>query len=284
VDAVRIGFVFVFAACTAEPAPPPSTVYVSDYRANAIVRYDGTTGELIDVFAQGIEAHIDRPASVKRGPDGHFYAAGFGRGDVVRYESTGAMMDVFYWDTRLLEEPVELEFKGDHLFVLGNDTKNLVELDASGAVVNSFGDPMMRGAQDFVIAGDLAYVATESHPTLGSAIQVWDIASGTLVRHFGAYDQIAFAAGIALAGDQLYVSDFERNRVVQFDTSGNYLGVLVEGLTSPIDVDFGPDHDLYVLDAVGLHRFDQFGSPRGRLIDVADGVLDRPLGFAFVTE
>lgn len=280
--AARIGFALAFAACASEP--PASTLFVSDYRANAIIRYDGTTGDLIDVFAQGIEARVDRPANVKRGPDGHIYAAGFGRGDVVRYESTGAMMDVFYWDTRLLEEPVELEFEGDHLFVLGNDTKNLVELDVNGAVVRSFGDPMMRGAQDFVIAGDVVYVATESHPTLGSAIQVWDIATGTLLRHFGASDEVAFAAGIALEGDRLFVTDFERNRVVQFDPAGNYLGVLVEGLSAPVDVDFGPDGDLYVLDAAGLHRFDPRGAYRGQVIDVADGVLSRPLGFAFVVD
>jgi streptogramin lyase len=288
VGAVRIGFLLGIAGCAASESPS-STVFVSDYRANAIVRYDGATGELLDVFAQGAEQRVDRPASVRRGPDGQIYAAGFGRGDVVRYDlATGAMMDVFYWDTRLLEEPVELEFRGDHLFVLGNDTKNLIEIDPSGAVVRSFGDPTMRGAQDFVIDGDLAYVATESNPTLGTAIQVWDLITGTLVRDFARYDEVAFAAGLALHDGMLYVSDFERGRVTRFDpATGESLGVLVDetALSLPVDVEIGPDGALCVLDATGLHRFDRgTGKPLGRLISVADGILARPLGFTFVAE
>jgi sugar lactone lactonase YvrE len=286
VGAVRIGFVLAIAACTTSE-PPASTLFVSDYRANAIVRYDGTTGELIDVFAQGLDQRVDRPAGVQRGPDGHIYAAGFGRGDVVRYDpATGAMMDVFYWDTRLLEEPVELAFRGDHLFVLGNDTKNLVELDPRGAVVRSFGDPIMRGAQDFVIDGDVAFVATESHPTLGTAIQEWDLATGTLGRAFGTYDELAFAAGLALHDGILYVSDFERGQVTRFDAAtGVSLGVLVTDLSAPVDVDVGPDGTLHVLDALGLHRFDRaLGKLLGTLVRVADGVLARPLGFTFVVE
>ena len=162
----------MLAACAADPEPAEISLFVSDYRANAIVRYD-TAGALIDVFAEGAEQRLDRPVNVKRGPDGMLYSVGFGRGDINRYDLvSGAMADVFYWDTRMLEEPVDLEFRGDQLFVLGNDTKNLVEIDRAGAFVREFGYPTMRGAQDFVIDGELAYVATESHPTLGSAIQV----------------------------------------------------------------------------------------------------------------
>ena len=279
----------MLAGCT-EVGSPPSTLFVTDYRANAIVRYDGTTGTLIDVFAQGASARVDRPASVRRGPNNQLYSAGFGRGDVVRYDlASGAMMDVFFYDTNLLEEPVELVFRGGNLLVLGNDTENVVELDPVGRVVRSFGYPTMRGAQDFVVGpNDQLFVATESHPQLGSAIQVWDLATGTLARQFAGYDEIAFASGLAFGDDALYVCDFERSRVVRFDpATGESLGVLIDDtvLDRPARVDIGPDGALYVLDAVGLHRFDrETGAYLGRVISVADGILQRPLSFTFVVD
>lgn len=286
--ASRIGFLITLAACTAEPdSATTTTLFISDYRANAIVRYDGATGELIDVFAEGLEQRIDRPANVKRGPDGRLYATNFGRGDVSRWNLDSAtMMDVFYWDTRLLEEPVELEFRGDHLFVLGNDTKNLVEIDREGRFVRELGYPTMRGAQDFVLHGELAYVATETHPTLGSAIQVWDLGTGMLSRSFATYDQVAFGSGLVLHDGVLYVTDFERGTVTAFDPqTGDSRGVIVEaGLDLPVEIDIGPDGKLYVLDLHGLHRFELDGTSLGRFVDVADGVLARPLGFAFITD
>lgn len=268
----------------------PSTVFISDYRANAIFRYDGVTGEFGGVFAAGAAQRVDRPASVRLGPTGQLYSAGFGRGDVVRYDMhSGAMMDVFYWDTTLLEEPVELLFHGEELVVLGNDTKNIVVIDPAGTVVRSFGDPTMRAAHDFVIVDGTLYVATESHPQLGSAIQAWDLATGTLLHHFGTIDELAFAAGIAHGPDGLlYVCDFERDRVVRFDPStGASLGVLVgeSVLTEPVSLDFGPDGTLHVLDRIGLHRFDaRTGADLSLLVSATDGHLVRPLGFTFVSE
>src|SRR5688572_12856706 len=112
----------VLVGCAAEPVEP-STLLISDYRANAIFRYDGVTGEFLGTFAQGSEQRVDRPAGLRKGPDDQLYTAGFGRGEVVRYDlASGRMMDVFYWDTALLEEPVELAFHGNELVVLGNDT------------------------------------------------------------------------------------------------------------------------------------------------------------------
>ena len=259
--AARFVGLAIVAACATEPASPPSTLFITDYRANAIVRYDGTTGELIDVFASGIADRVDRPASVRLGPNGQLYSAGFGRGDVVRYDlDSGAMMDVFFYDTTLLEEPVELLFHGDDLLVLGNDTQNTVVLDRAGVPIRSFGYPTMRAAHDFVIApNNQLFVSTESHPQLGSAIQVWDLATGTLARNFGSYGELAFASGLALHAGILYVCDFERSRVTRFDPiTGQSLGVLVDEshLIAPMRVDVGPDGSLHVLDSVGLHRFD----------------------------
>ncbi len=276
--------------CTACVDRPPSAVFVTDRATNAILRYDGVTGTFEGTFAQGAEQRIDRPAGVRLGPSGHIYLAGFGRGEVVRFDvASGQMHDVFYGDTTLLEEPMDLAFRGDDLLVLGNDTRNVVVLDRSGAPRRELGWPTMRAAQDLVMADDgrTLFVATESHPDLGSAIQVWDVETGALLRHFAPYHQLAFASAIALRDDgTLYAADWERGTVVVLDaSSGEHLGDLVSGLSTPTALELGPDSALYVLDATGLRRFDpDTGRELAVLVEAGDGHLVRPRGFTFATD
>ena len=270
----------------------PSTLFVVDRTGDSILRYDGTTGELLGVFAAGADARIDRPSSVRLGPNGLLYLAGFGRGEIIRYDAyTGALADVFYWDTRLLEEPVELLFGGDDLVVLGNDTRNAVVIAPDGSAVNSFGPPDMRSAHDVVIGPDgHLYVTTVSHPELGSAVQVWDLATGTLLRHFGSYAELAAATGATLGPDGLlYLCDYERDQVLRYDPlTGALIDVLVPpgaGLLDPLSLDFGPDGALHVLDATGIHRVDPAtGELLELLVAIGDGHLEGPRSFTFVTD
>lgn len=278
------------ADCEACRPRPPSTLFVTDRGGDSILRYDGVTGQFDDVFASGLTSRIDRPSSVRLGPSGHLYLAGFGRGDVVRFDvESGAMMDVFYWDTQLLEEPVELLFRGDDLVVLGNDTQNAVVIDAQGAATRSFGYPDMRAAHDFVMSPDESriYVATDSHPQLGSALQVWDATTGALIRHFGTASELTSATSVALGGDGLlYACDYERNEVVRFDpATGALVGIVTGLLDAPVSIDFGPDGALYVLDRVGIHRIDpDTGEELSLLITVGDGHNEAPRSFTFVTK
>ena len=68
-------------------------LYVSDYLANEILRYDKTTGAFSGVFAQG---NLSQPHSLAFGPDGNLYVASAGNSSVVRFNSqTGAYIDTF---------------------------------------------------------------------------------------------------------------------------------------------------------------------------------------------
>ncbi len=287
------------AACTTEPEPRcdlctqlPSTLFITDRGANAIVRYDGVSGAFRDVFAAGSADGLDRPSSVRLGPSGHIYLAGFGKGDVTRYDlASGSNMGVFYWDTTLLEEPVELMFHGEQLVVLGKDTHNVVVLAPDGHVASVIGSPDLRAAHDLVIDGDLAYIGTDTHPQLGTTIQVWSLATGTLVRQLGTIDQLASATSLTLGPDhRLYVCDNQRDQVVVLDPeTGDLLDVLVPAasglLETPISLDFGPDGALYVLDARGLHRLNPHtGDELSLFVDVQDGHLKGPRSFTFLTE
>lgn len=288
------------AGCTDEPGDcpactprPDSTLFVSDRGNNTILRYDGRSGDFEDVFASGSEQRIDRPAGFRLGPSGHAYVAGFGRGDVVRYDLlTGALKDIFYWDTTLLEEPVDLVFRADELFVLGNDTGNVVVVDNTGTATRDFGYPEMTHALDLALANDqqTIYVGTEADQING-AIQAWDIASGRLVNRFGGFAELASATSIALRDDgTLYVCDWQRNQIVRFEpATGARIDVLVPEssgkLATPVGLDFGPDGALYVLDDQGIHRLDpDNGLALQLLIETGDGHNRRPRAFTFVTE
>jgi sugar lactone lactonase YvrE len=266
--------------------PGMGALYVVDRGGNSILRYDAMTGELLGVFAEGMATRVDRPSSVRLGPDGHLYMAGFGRGEIVRYDVlSGSMMGVFYADTKELEEPVELLFRGDQLVVVGNDTHNAVVLDAAGQLVRNFGAPDMMGAHDAAFGPDgRLYVGVPTHIVHQTAIQVWDVDTGTMERHFGTYDQLASATGIAFGGDLMYVADHERSQVVQFDArTGGPRGVLIdEGLDRPVSLDVAPDGALYIVDASGVLRF--AAGHLERFITAGDGTLVLPRSISFITD
>lgn len=231
-------------------------MFVADRSADRIVQLDGVTGEWLSEVAA-----IDRPSSMRLGPDGALYVAGFGRSEILRIDArTGAPVERFYRNTEILEEPVELLFQGRELVVLGHDTHNAVVIDPTGTMVQDVGYPDMRGAHDFVFgSGGLLYVATEHDVELGSAIQVWDVATGAMVERFGTLAQIANATGIVAIDDALYITDYERGRLIRFDAARRPHAIAV-GLVHPISLELGPDGLFYVIDERGIHRIARDGS------------------------
>ncbi len=252
----RLLFLVVLAACADEASPPASILYVADRGANRIASFDGVTGEWL-----GDVASVDRPSSMRLGPDGMLYIAAFGGSQVLRVApQAAAEPGRFYQDTEVLEEPVELIFRGSELVVLGHDTHNAVVIDPGGAMVHDVGYPDMRGAHDFVFGSDgLLYVATGHDVSLGTAVQVWDVELGTMVDRFGTLDQLANATGIAAVGDELYVTDYERGLLLGFDAA-HEPRVLAEGFVHPIAVELGIDGMCYVIDERGIHRLELDGS------------------------
>ena len=278
--------------CPACAAMPAGYLFVADRGGDAILRYDAPTGDFIDVFAAGAEMRVDRPSSVRYGPDGYLYLAGFGRGDVVRFDvRSGQMLDTFFQDP-VLEEPVELLFRGGDLVVLGHDTQNAVVIGRQGNLAGEFGFPDMRAAHDFAFGPDgLLYVGTDSHPQRGTALQVWDVQRGELLLDFGEPAVLSAATGVAIGPDGLlYVADAYRDQVVAFDpATGAPAGALVSQeeqlLDQPASLDFGPDGALYVVDRAGVHRFDpSSGAYLSRVVSAGDGHLAGPRSITFVTE
>jgi len=255
-----------------------ATLLVVDRGGESLLAFDGN-GQLIDVVASASDCGLNRPASVHQGPNGALYVANFGDSTVIRLE--GDTAETFYSDSAWLEEPIDVLFRDRALYVLGNDTKNVVVLDEHGVLVKELRNEAMRDLHDFALGPDgRLYVAAGSHPTLHCAVQVWDAGDGALVDCFGTPDEIGFATALAFGPNaELWVADAGRPSVVRFsgDTAEERIGdgVLVE----PLGLALGPDGRLYVADAVlGIVRFERDSAE----LFVPMGELVRPRSLMFV--
>ena len=67
---------------------PDGNAYVSSYSNSEVIRYNGTTGAFMDVFAAGGGGF----EGIAFGPDGDLYAASYGNNDVYQFDDTGALV------------------------------------------------------------------------------------------------------------------------------------------------------------------------------------------------
>jgi hypothetical protein len=84
------------------------------------------------------------------------------------------------------------------------------------------------------------------------------------------------AGGGARAGGrvvrELYVTDYERGRLIRFDAA-RQPHVVAEGLVHPVGIELGPDELFYVIDERGIHRFERDGSYVSLFVAANDHVI-----------
>ncbi|MCA9278029.1 MAG: hypothetical protein H6815_04485 [Phycisphaeraceae bacterium] len=264
-----------------------SEFFLTDRSSDAVLRYDGTTGAFIDAFVPSGSGGLDRPVNLVFGPDGNLYVVNFGPGNIKRFDGqTGAFIDTFFSDTFYLEEPVTMLFTNGFAYVLGNDTQNLVELNATtGAYIRQIGAGTMRYAHDMVLSptGTL-FVATENY-TQGP-LQEWNIQSGALLNSFASTTEVSLATGVAIGpNDDIFMSDWYDREVERYDAATHaHLGAFIadQDLVGPGSLEFRPDGMVYVSGSSGVRRYD---ATTGAFVDVfiatGSGGLQTPRGFVF---
>jgi DNA-binding beta-propeller fold protein YncE len=73
---------------------PDGNLYVSSTATNQVLRFNGTTGAFVDVFASG--GGLTGPYGLAFGPDGNLYVSSVYTNQVLRYNgTTGAFVDIF---------------------------------------------------------------------------------------------------------------------------------------------------------------------------------------------
>ncbi len=93
---------------------------------------------------------------------------------------------------------------------------------------------------DVEIDADLVYVAD----AYNNRVQVFDM-SGKNVRTIGENDHIQVASGIAITENELFVADFDGNRILIYSKSGELLQELKQGIVNPTDIAYH-DYQIFI--------------------------------------
>lgn len=85
---------------------PDGRLYVASRQANAVLRFDGVTGQAIDTFVTAGSGGLVSPAGMAFGPDGTFYVTSAGTNQILRFDGvTGEARGVVATAAGILGDP-----------------------------------------------------------------------------------------------------------------------------------------------------------------------------------
>lgn len=210
--------------------PSGSYLFVSDYDANTVMRYDAATGAFVDTFVPKHSGGLNQPQGLVLGPHDHNLYIASGEyapssephTSVLRFDGTsGTFMDRFADKGRL---------GGPHAVVFGPDG-NLY-------VADGFTNGDAKPSQ-----------IVRYHGTTGEFMDIFvPSGSGGL---WGPWALVFGPSGRGAHDLDLYVVSRRTDSVKRYDgATGAYLGDFVAsgsgGLDAPLGLTFGPDGNLYV--------------------------------------
>lgn len=203
----------------------------------SLTSFHGTEGDI---------SFFERPLVARSSGDGSgsLLVTSYAGGDLVRIDANGNLVERFTGGLKGFDRPFDVlpipgdrlilsEFQADRISVLslakysrGNRIETWGE---SGKDRGQFlGPQYMALSQDkkFVYIGDWGNRRVSKWSLNGQ--HILSLESGS---DFGGFEG---PSGIACVGERVYVADSLRGAVEAFDSSGNYLGVLIDqGLTAP---------------------------------------------------
>jgi len=235
---------------------PDSHLYVTNITNNTVLRFDGTTGDLIDVFAS-----VNAPSGLVFGPDGHLYVSSYNDNAVLRYDiASGVAVDTFATGLR---RPANLAFGPDSLlYVVDSETYRIMRYDETAA---SFVEVV---GVDIILPEDLTF-GPDGYLYLsgrhGSSIVRYDPTTGERVDPFTFIDRIPSSfRDIKFGPDgHLYLSLYTFRQVLRYNVAtGELIDVFVSGLElgTPAGLTFGPDGNLYTIGGI-LDRVVRYEGP-----------------------
>lgn len=220
---------------------PDGHLYVASSATHQILRYDGVSGALRDVFVDGGE--LGGPFSLIFGPDGDLYVSSSSRHEVLRFDGASGEYRGTAASDSTLGTPIGLRFGPDGMIYVAN---------ARGASVDRY-DPATGALLDRFVTGvrfasDLAF-GDDGHLYVSSAaafaVLRFDARSGAAVDTAVVLPDRGVPVGLAFGPDgRLFVADFGRSRLFAFDPgSGEVTLLSTEGLSGPENIAIVPDRD-----------------------------------------
>ena len=279
-------------------------LFVASSLENAILRFDGLSGISEGEFAS--KSGLDYPYDVYFGPDGNLWVSSELQGGILRFNgTTGEFIDIFATNPFEQIGLRHFAFDANGLLYAASNSAN----DAAVLKYNPTTETMEElipkdalGAS--VVPQDIAFGGPDGDLYLVNSVgEVWryDLIDTSLEVFIPADDDPAPAPPFnarALAfgpDDNVYIAT-DTQGVFQFDgSSGHFLGVFasadlpdehdIDDLSSPSELVFGPDNNLYV-SSTGDNRVVRFDGVTGAFIDEyvptgSGSKLSTPNGLAF---
>lgn len=233
---------------------PDGNIFVASRFTDSILRYDGRSGSLMNVFVPPRSGDLNSPFFLVFGPDGQLYVSSPGNHSVLRFDGvTGAYQETFVPPRRGdLAEPMGLAFGRDgSLFVASVGKQTVFRFEAgSGRPLGNFIERRSGGLDGptgiaFDAAGDLWVVDRNSN-----AIFRYDGTSGEFREKRTFEGRLQFPFGITSSPEgKMFVASLANHRLIGFDPTlpeAESLFMDVEGPSWPHALSFGPDGALYV--------------------------------------
>ena len=270
---------------------------VPSYNRNSIFRFESTTGDFLEEFANA--NGLDDPILAIIGPDGKLYVGGEKSNDVLRYDAlTGVFIDTFVTaGSGGLNEPSGIAFGPDgHLYVSSDATDEVLRFDG---ITGTFIDAFVTAGSGGLIAPYGLIFGPDGHLYSASFTQhnVLRFDGAT-----GAFSNIFVTAGsgglntpeqLTFGPDgHLYVASFSTDNVLRYNgANGAFIDAFVAanlgGLEEPSGLVFGPDGHLYMAD----YRNDlvlRYDGTTGAFIDTyvsaGSGEFDKPIFATFLPQ
>lgn len=261
-----------------------------------VVRMDASDGDFVEMVERGTGG-LANPNSIDVGPDGDWYVASFGSGDVLHFNGlTGAPIEVFIpGGTEGLDGPTCAKWGPDGLlYVSSHRTDEIMRFDSTGAYVDTFITAGLGGLDgpDYIYWRPLGphqidpnmYVISRNN----DQVLRYNATTGNFVDVFidGAANGLDRPTSVIWHNGLVYVDGFNSGNIQRYDQlTGAFVDEWQSSLPSPHRMEISPDNGLlYVLagDVNGVVRFDL---ETGNQVDVLaqdTRFLSQPFDLTFV--
>lgn len=237
---------------------PDGLLYVSGWNSDNVLRYNPTTGVLIDTFVAAGSGGLTSAAGIAFGPDGNLYVASKDSSEVLRYNAaTGAFIDAFVSaGSGGLNGAEGIIFGPDGLLYVSDYDNGAVYRynGTTGAFVSEFvatGSGGLDSAEDLTFGPDgNLYVADDG----GNNVLRYNGTTGAFIDEFVGANSggLKFATGVTFGPDgNLYVGSWNTNNVLRYNGStGAFIDEFVSngsgGLSRTDYFNFIPGHQVTV--------------------------------------
>jgi hypothetical protein len=224
---------------------PGTQLHVAAAAGNAVLQYDGVSGDSIGSFAT---AGVANPAGMAFGRDGHLYVASRLDHRIVRYDgTTGALLgDVVTAESGSLSEPSGIAFGPDgHLYVSSFANDRVLRYDGvTGAFIGIFASNLQLDGPEGLAFGADGHLYVSSFNN--NRVLRFNGTSGAFMNAFVAAGPNGPDGPMGLTfglDGNLYVASFNSDRILRYNkATGASMGIFVAPGTSGLD---GPTYLLW---------------------------------------